>query len=94
MPSGVEGLYWFNGAYNYTFFQILWLISITILIRVIRTQNKRNIGLIALGCFLSFMISGGNHVSAFLNIIILRFSIIIHLLKFFKPTSLVSKSNI
>lgn len=71
MPSGVEGLYWFNGAYNYTFFQILWLISITILIRVIRTQNKRNIGLIALGCFLSFMISGGNHVSAFLNIIIL-----------------------
>lgn len=71
MPSGVEGLYWFNGAYNYTFFLILWLISIAILIRVIRTQNKRNIGLIALDCFLSFMISGGNHVSAFLNIIVL-----------------------
>lgn len=68
LRSPVEGLYWFNGAWNYMPFLFLNLVNIAFLLRVLYLNKKVNI---AYSVILSFIISGGNHVTSFLNIMIL-----------------------
>lgn len=69
MPSMLQGIYWFNGAWNYTFFFCLVLLNVGLLIGYIfRGGGKCRLVLLTL---LSFIISGGNHVTAFLNILLL-----------------------
>ena len=70
LPSAIEGLYWFNGAWNYTPFFFLSLVNLAVIIRYIffPKNAKRYIFVSAL---LSFVISGGNHVTGFLNILLL-----------------------
>lgn len=68
LPSAVQGIYWFNGAWNYTFFFWLCLINFSLIVRYIHTGSAVYI---VSSCFISFVISGGNHVTGFLNILVL-----------------------
>ncbi len=72
MPSATQGLFWYNGAVNYISFTMLAVFNI-ILTCSLYCQN-RDVSyavrhMTAIVC--SFVISGGNHVSAFANILIL-----------------------
>lgn len=68
MPNIKEGLYWFNGAWNYTFFFFLTILNVSFIIRYLMSQK---IIYVFISCILSFVISGGNHVTGFLNILLL-----------------------
>lgn len=71
MPSTVEGLYWYNGAVNYTFFFGLFLLLICIVIDLCKEQNTGAVfGKAVLGIFLAVLLSGGNHVTAFAGLLI------------------------
>lgn len=79
MPSITQGIYWFNGAWNYTFFFCITLINCSMIINYC-TNNKR-LGLLIFSTILSFLISGGNHVTAFLNIMILFLFLVLFIRK-------------
>lgn len=66
MPDPVEGLFWFNGAVNYLFFWGLFLVNISILISYFN-KDRAYISLL-ISFILSFLISGGNHITGFVNI--------------------------
>lgn len=68
MPAPVEGLYWFNGACNYIPFLSCVIINVAFLHRYNDTGKNKYI---ILSCVNSFIISGANHVTSFLNIMIL-----------------------
>ena len=68
LPSAVEGLFWYNGTWNYMPFMFLTLVNIALLLRGLYLNDKKSI---IFSTILSFIISGGNHVTAFLNILIL-----------------------
>ena len=68
IPSAAQGLYWFNGAVNYTFFLGYLLLKIALLFRYVNENSKINYYLIAGFSFCAFSISGGNHITAFENI--------------------------
>ena len=70
MPSIVQGLYWFNGAWNYIPFFYLTLFNLALLIRYEFEKIPQKRWLIG-SVLLSFLISGGNHVTGFLNIMLL-----------------------
>lgn len=79
MPSPVEGLFWFNGAVNYLFF---WGITLCNMGLVIRFYNKKKAYFSLIMCIcLSFVISGGNHITGFVNILLLIFSFVYALYK-------------
>ncbi len=67
IPSTVEGLYWYNGSMNYLFFFSLLLFQISLLIRY-WCQEKN--GIVIQLSIISFILSGGNHVTAFANILV------------------------
>lgn len=69
LPYAREGLYWFNGAMNYMPFAFLTILNIAIVLK--NMYAKRNNGLVVISILLSFIISGGNHVTAFANIMLL-----------------------
>jgi hypothetical protein len=72
MPDLTEGFYWYNGAMNYTPFFCLTLINCVCAIKIINSHKRRNRNLLILLSFvLSFVISGGNHVTAVLNVILM-----------------------
>ena len=71
MPEITEGLYWFNGAWNYIPFFFLVLVNVASLLRFVFIDSRKNVVHLIFSVFLSFVISGGNHVTAFLNILIL-----------------------
>lgn len=79
LPSPVEGLYWYNGAVNYLFFWGLLLCNCAILIKYWSNDCLISPGLI-LSALLCFIISGGNHITAFIcilvNILFVVFAII------------------
>lgn len=71
MPSTVEGLYWYNGAMNYTFFFGILLLLICTAIDLCRKQSKGAVwGKIIFGILLAVALSGGNHVTAFAGLLI------------------------
>lgn len=72
MPSPLEGLYWYNGAMNYMPFCLLTFINILLICKIHLCENvrKENI-LLCISMVLSFVISGGNHVTSFLNLLVM-----------------------
>ena len=81
MPSATEGLFWYNGAVNYIPFTMA-AIADTILVASLcfAEHTGRYKVRLGLSCLLSFVISGGNHVSSFAHLIMLTL-----LLLFFLP---------
>jgi len=72
LPSAKEGLFWYNGAMNYMPFAFLNMVNLCILLDVFYSNsNRRRIVLSIVSTVLSFLISGGNHVTAFANILFL-----------------------
>ena len=68
MPCPVEGLYWFNGAVNYLFFWGVMMCQAALLLRYWYGEKTSVCTVIAAG-ILSFITSGGNHVTAFAGIL-------------------------
>lgn len=75
IPSPLEGLFWFNGAMNYTFFMMLLFYEISILIKyynINKTSNRMLSTIILIWTsIISFIMSGGNHVTAFLSMLVI-----------------------
>ena len=72
LPSATEGLFWFNGAMNYMPFVFLDLLNLCLLLEAYCSEKKvKRYALIGVCTLLSFLISGGNHVTAFANILFL-----------------------
>lgn len=70
MPSGVEGLYWFNGAINYGFFFAVLLIHICLLIELQREHSGIKEAILFLAGILgAFLLEGGNHVTALMGVV-------------------------
>lgn len=76
LPSTVEGLYWFNGAWNYTPFFFLILVNLALLLRYTSPKGKPH--QLVLSTVLSFVVSGGNHVTSFLNILLLTLALVLY----------------
>lgn len=74
MPGIVQGIYWFNGAWNYTFFFCLLMMNCGLMIKYWYVRSS--IRILVCISLISFVISGGNHVTAFQNIIILNLCMI------------------
>lgn len=69
LPDIKEGLYWFNGAWNYMPFFFLSLVNVGLCLKYLFINQKNKY--LILSCLLSFVISGGNHVTSFMNILLL-----------------------
>ncbi len=70
-PSTEEGIYWYNGAMNYTFFMGILLFVLCLLIDLCKKQSaKAAAGKILLGSILAVALSGGNHVTAFSGLLL------------------------
>lgn len=69
LPDIKEGLYWFNGAWNYMPFFFLSLLNVGLCLRYLFIKERKKY--LILSCILSFVISGGNHVTSFMNILLL-----------------------
>ncbi len=70
MPSPLEGLYWYNGAMNYMPFCLLTLLNILLVCKIHLAPSKKwQYIYLAISVVLSFVISGGNHVTSFLNLL-------------------------
>ena len=72
LPSATEGLYWYNGAMNYTpwFFTNIFNFCLLLYIKDKPKSLKLNCTIV-ISTILSFLTSGGNHVTAFANILLL-----------------------
>lgn len=78
MPSAVQGIYWYNGAMNYTFFYALMLITIAVIIRYVMWDSKKKDIMALTGLsILGFVIEGGNHITAFLMLLIFLSAVIL-----------------
>lgn len=78
MPSPVQGLYWFNGMINYMPFVFLVMLNAVLMIESEYCgQKRRRNAFLAVSCIVSFVISGGNHITSFLNILMLLFMAVI-----------------
>ncbi len=72
MPSCVEGIYWFNGAINYGFFYAILLFLICAAINLhTSTSKKSSVKTIIISIILTFVLEGGNHITAFMGILII-----------------------
>lgn len=81
MPDIGDGLYWFNGAMNYMPWAFINILSLCLLLEAHYSDKRNKIFLISLSTFLAFLTSGGNHVTAFANILLLLFALILALSK-------------
>lgn len=64
MPNPYEAFYWFNGAVNYLFFLGLLLIIVAEYITIYNQEKISIFRVIGLS-ILTFLLSGGNHITAF-----------------------------
>ncbi len=72
LPSPVEGLYWYNGAMNYMPWAFSNVFNICLLVWIRDGfARPKNMIYLAVSVVLSFLTSGGNHVTAFANILAL-----------------------
>lgn len=71
LPSPNQGLYWFNGAWNYMPYMFLAILNASVVVSLFCDDKIFNIGKCIGTTILSFFISGGNHVSTFFNIMVL-----------------------
>lgn len=72
MPYPSEGFLWFNGAWNYTPFLFASLFDLALVFNACVTKKTRYV---LWACVVSLGISGGNHVTSFLNILLLLWSL-------------------
>lgn len=76
LPSPNQGLYWFNGAINYMPWAFTNLLNLCLLVEIYKTDSKnRAICLTVVVSVISFLTSGGNHVTSFANILFIFFSL-------------------
>lgn len=61
LPSAVQAFYWWNGAVFYTFFTSLFLLQVSLEIKLARDFR---VGRLMGCCLLSFFIGGGNFITA------------------------------
>lgn len=74
LPSATEGLYWYNGAMNYMPWAFTNIFNICLLLYIRNRPVSRKLAAALLfSTILSFLTSGGNHVTAFANILQLLF---------------------
>lgn len=73
MPNQVEGLYWFNGAANYIPFFALTVLNVGLLADQLAARRPW-ISMLA-SVALSAVISGGHHVAALLNLMLLALAV-------------------
>lgn len=77
LPDRTQGIFWYNGAMNYMPWAFSNLLVLCLFIPVCRTDRKMTRILLLICCTaLSFLTSGGNHVTAFANILMLLFAIV------------------
>lgn len=89
LPSAVEGLYWFNGAMNYTLFWGMLIVLMTIYFSFDTNKSKVIWSLkVTMASILAFLISGGNYVPAF-EALIVEFIFIVVLITIKKRKSMV-----
>lgn len=61
LPSASQGFYWWNGAVFYTFFTALFLVQVSLEIKLFRDFR---VGRLVGCCLLAFFIGGGNFITA------------------------------
>lgn len=72
IPSPCQGLFWFNGAAHYIPWFFLTLVNITLIFEMDMSHGKRRKYLFLFASvILSFIISGGNQITAFANILLM-----------------------
>ncbi|WP_407422571.1 DUF6056 family protein [Methanobrevibacter sp.] len=83
LPSATQGLFWYNGAMNYIPWAFTNLLGCCLLIKLFYTDknDKKFYLLLTFSGVLSFFTSGGNHVTAFANILFLSLFSIFLILK-------------
>ncbi len=70
MISPVQGLYWLGGAYNYLPFLFLMLVNVALVLNYYHCDGQE-IKYLLLSSLVSFVIGGGNHITSFLDILVL-----------------------
>lgn len=83
IPSAVQGIYWYNGAVNYTFFYCIMVFLICAVLQLNLDMPKRKcVGYLILAIILGIILVGGNHVTAFMGILFvfgcIIFALVIH----------------
>ena len=69
LPDARESLFWWNGASYYTLFYSIMLIAIGVMIRVIKSEKKKNTIINMVGLILlTIIIGGGNYPTALIFI--------------------------
>ena len=72
MPSPLEGIFWFNGAMDYSPWAFANVFNLCLLLEIAhQLPQRRGRVLLLLSCILAFLTSGANHVTAFANILFL-----------------------
>lgn len=86
LPCPVEGIYWYNGAMNYMPWVFVNFLNLCLLVDISERQmGCGKILLLFLSVILAFLTSGGNHVTAFANILLLLFAGLYCVFKHKKP---------
>ena len=81
MPSAVQGIYWYNGAMNYTPWLFVGLLNICIVCDIGTASARKRILLLIGSSVLAVLISGANHVTSVAHILVLSFLAISYLFK-------------
>lgn len=72
LPSACQGLYWYNGAMNYMPYVFANFLNLCLFVEIDSSLSEwKGKLLLCLSMLLSFLISGGNHVTSFANILVL-----------------------
>ena len=66
VPAINEGIYWFDGAWNYTPFIFLILLNVSLVLNQMKLDSKGFVGV----CLLAFISSGGNFIVTYANVLI------------------------
>lgn len=72
LPSPCQGLFWFNGAVHYIPWFFLTVVNITLILEIGMSDKKsRRYAFLLTSIIASFVISGGNQITAFANILLM-----------------------
>lgn len=81
LPSPVEGIYWYNGAFYYTGFYALSLVVFGLVLRYYRAKSRKAMVIKAVLMILfSFAIGGGNYTTALVTALVLTLLTVLGLL--------------
>lgn len=77
MPSPAEGIYWYVGAVHYIPWMMLLLCNMAAVLEIYFAGSRaKMVWMTILSCILSFLISGGNQLTSFANILLLLIALI------------------